>query len=241
MMHDNVNKRPVMMLNIARTALFMCLLMNTLWAAPVSHAAHFPKRAELHYIGPYNAPVTMTFVRSGNRYDVTTNIDIPLYPMRFSSAGTVTGNTLQPATYDDNRLGISYAHADFSGNLVRYGKTTEPAKTAAINGPVFDVLTLAWQLAMNNTQLPANVRITNGKKIYAVSGMHKTGSGKYTLGKSTISISHYRVQRDDDTIDYSFAPALSNLPVQIAYTSDGQSYAMKLKSGYLDGKAIGGQ
>lgn len=212
--------------------------MSALWAAPATYAAHFPKQAELHYIGPYNAPVTMTFARNGEHYHVVANIDIPLYSMRFSSTGTVSGNTLKPATYDDNRMGSRYAHADFSGNLVRYGKTSEPAKTATVDGPVFDLFTLAWQLAMNNAQLPANVRITNGKKIYAVSEMQYVNNEKMTLGNRTLTVNHYRVKRGDDTIDYAFAPSLANIPAQINYLDDGKNYTFRLVSVTLDGKTI---
>lgn len=225
------------MLNSAKITC-ACLSMCAALAAPLTYAANFPSRAELHYVGPYGVPAVMTFARSGNRYNVVANINVPLYQMRFSSSGGVSGNTLKPSVYNDTRHGKSYAQARFSGNTVRYGKSGNAVKTTTVNGPVFDLFTLAWQLAMNNAQLPANVRITNGKKIYTVGGMRKTGSSRYALGNGSISVNNYRIKRGDDTIDYAFAPSLSNIPAQITYISGGESYTLKLKSVKLDGKTF---
>lgn len=215
-----------------------CLAVCTALATPAAYAAHFPTRAELQYTGPSGVPATMTFSRNSSHYSIVTTIDIPFYSMRFSSTGNISGNNLIPKVYDDDRQGKNYAHADFDYNIIRYGKTGEAVQSATVNGPVFDLFTLAWQLAMNNARLPANAHITNGKKIYTVEGIRKTGRSRYALGNGVIPINHYRVQRGDNTIDYAFAPSLSDIPAQITYTDDGKSYTLKLKSARLDGKII---
>ena len=128
-------------------------------AAPAAAAeTAFPKNAELHYIGPYGVPAVMTFNQNGGRYNVNADINVPLYKMRFSSNGSISGNRLQPARYN-------------------------------ING-------------------------------------------------ASIAVNRFRVQRGDDTIEYSFAPDFANIPALIKYTDDGKTYELKLRSGKIDGTPL---
>lgn len=204
----------------------------------VVQAADLPANAELQYVGPYGVPATMTFARSGNSYRVLARINAPLYQMRFESVGSVSGNTLRPASYTDTRKGKLYAQAKFGSGQISYGRAGEQVQTAAAKGPTFDLFTLAWQLAANNGQLPAGLQITNGKKLYPVSGMRKVGSGQYRIGGGETRIERYRVQRGDDTIEYAFAPDLHNIPAQISYTDDGKTYTLKLKSVRINGQVL---
>lgn len=199
------------------------------------HAAELPKSAVLKYSGSYNIPATMTFKRSGNSYTVVSEIKVPLYNIRFESGGTVNGNTLQPAYYRDVRGGKLYAEAKFNGKNVTYGKVGEQ-KTEAVPGNILDLFSLAWQLSANNASLPPKLHITNGKKIYPVGKMTKTGSGNYNIGKNTTPIVSYRIQRGDDTVLYSFAPEIQNIPAQIHYRDNGKNYHLNLKSVTIDGQ-----
>ena len=190
-------------------------LCATALAAPAAAAeTAFPKNAELHYIGPYGVPAVMTFNQNGGRYNVNADINVPLYKMRFSSSGSISGNRLQPARYSDTRKGRAYA------------------------GATFDLFTLAWQLALNNGQLPANLHITNGKRVYPVRGMTRLPSARYNINGASIAVNRFRVQRGDDTIEYSFAPDFANIPALIKYTDDGKTYELKLRSGKIDGTPL---
>lgn len=205
--------------------------------ALTAQAAELPTHATLQYSGSYGIPATMTFTRSGNHYKIVSQINVPLYKIRFESAGYIVGNQLQPAYYRDIRNGKIYAEARFSGKQIRYGKAGEQ-KTEQISGTALDLFALSWQLAANDGKLPAGLKITNGKNLYPVGGLHKTGSGEYRFGGGKTTINHYRVRRGGDTVNYSFAPDLGNIPAQITYTDDGKSYNLKLKSLIINGKTV---
>ena len=226
------------MTTLSLVSRFAPLPLALLLAAPLAQAADFPASAELQYVGPNGVPATMTFNRSGSNYKVVASINVPMYQMRFESSGSINGNTLQPAVYTDTRKGKPYAQARFSGNSVRYGKAGETAQTAAVKGPTFDLFTLAWQLAMNEGKLPTGLQITNGKRLYPVSGIRSLGAAKYRVSGGDTTINRYRVQRGGDTIDYAFAPEFHNIPAQITYVDDGKTYTLKLKSIKINGKAV---
>lgn len=200
-------------------------------------AAELPQSAVLKYSGSYGIPATMTFTRKGDSYTIVSNIKVPMYSIRFESGGTISGNTLKPSYYRDVRGSKTYAEARFSGNRVTYGKTGEQ-KTETVSGPAMDLFTLAWQLAANDARLPAGLKITNGKKLYSVGGMSKTGSEQFSFAGGKTQVDKYRVNRGDSTVNYSFATAVNNIPAQITYTDDGKTYNLKLTSATINGKAV---
>ncbi|OAM31270.1 MULTISPECIES: DUF3108 domain-containing protein [Eikenella] len=208
-------------------------------ATPAVADTPFPQNAELHYVGPYGVPAVMNFSQNGGRYSVSADINVPLYKMRFSSNGSITGKRLQPARYSDTRKGRPYAGATFNygAQTITYGKTGQ-TETQPISGPTFDLFTLAWQLALNNGQLPANLHITNGKRVYPVRGMTRLPPARYNINGASIPVNRFRVQRGDDTIEYAFAPDFANIPARIKYTDDGKTYELKLRSGKIDGQPI---
>ncbi|OSI15857.1 DUF3108 domain-containing protein [Neisseria dumasiana] len=217
---------------------FSLPLLALALAAPLSvSAAELPQSAELKYSGSYGIPATMTFNRNGNSYKIVSHIKVPLYNIRFESGGTISGNRLIPSYYKDVRGGKTYAEAKFGGGKVTYGKAGEQ-KTEAASGTTMDLFTLAWQLAANDASLPSGLRITNGKKIYRVGGLNKTGSGQYKISGGNTEVNKYRIQRGDSTVNYAFAPAFNNIPAQITYTDDGKTYDLKLTSIKINGQAV---
>lgn len=208
-----------------------------LLAAVPAYAAELPQSAELKYSGSYGIPATMTFNRNGNSYKIISHIKVPLYSIRFESGGTISGNRLIPSYYKDVRGGKTYAEAKFGGGKITYGKAGEQ-KTEAASGTTMDLFTLAWQLAANDAALPAGLKITNGKKIYPVGGLNKTGSGRYTIGGGTTEVNKYRIRRGDSTVHYAFAPAFNNIPAQISYTDDGKTYDLKLTGVKINGQTV---
>lgn len=221
--------------SVARLAAVPAALL--LAALPV-RANAFPDSAELHYVGPYSVPATMTFKRSGGSYTVVARINAPLYQMRFQSSGRVQGKHLLPLSYSDTRKGKTYAQASFNGQTVSYGRAGQPPQSATVKGPTFDLFTLAWELAMNDGRLPAGLHITNGKKLYPVSGIRQVGSGLYRVSGGDTPVNRYRVQRGNDSVEYAFAPELHNIPAQITYVDDGKTHTLKLKSIKINGKAV---
>lgn len=201
-------------------------------------AAELPKSATLHYSGNFNIPATMNFTRSGNSYKIVSTIKVPLYQIRFESGGTISGNTLKPSYYKEIRNSKVYTEAKFSGNQVTYGKT-DNKQTKTVSGVTMDLFTLAWQLAANDAVLPSGLNVTNGKKIYAISKMSSAGTANYKFGGGSTPVKKYVIHRGDNTINYSFATALNNIPAQIVYKEDdGKSYNLRLTKLTVDGQTV---
>lgn len=201
-------------------------------------ASELPHSAVLKYSGSYGIPAVMTFTRNGNSYKIVSSIKVPLYKIRFESAGTISDGILYPSYYKDIRGGKLYAEAKFNGHSVTYGRIKEGEETETVSGPTMDLFTLAWQLAAGDGKLPAGTRITNGKKLYRINSINKTGSSKYKFGKGYIDIDKYRVRRGDSTVGYAFATAFDNIPAQISYTDDGKTYNLRLMGATIDGKPV---
>ena len=201
-------------------------------------ASELPHSAVLKYSGSYGIPAVMTFTRNGNSYKIVSSIKVPLYKIRFESAGTISDGILYPSYYKDIRGGKLYAEAKFNGHSVTYGRIKEGEETETVSGPTMDLFTLAWQLAAGDGKLPAGTRITNGKKLYRINSINKTGSSKYKFGKGYIDIDKYRVRRGDSTVGYAFATAFDNIPAQISYTDDGKTYNLGLMGATIDGKPV---
>lgn len=220
-----------------KTAILTALLTAVL-AAPGLMAAELPKSATLQYSGNLKIPATMNFTRTDNSYKIVSTIKVPLYRIRFESGGTVSGNTLQPKYYREIRDGKLYTDVKFNGNKVTYGKVGEQ-KTKTVSGATMDLFTLAWQLAANDAVLPANLSVTNGKKIYPVNNMTNAGTSDYKFAGGSTPVSKYVIHRGDDTINYSFATELNNIPAQIVYREDdGKSYNLRLTRLTIDGKTV---
>lgn len=222
-----------------KKTLFSAIVLTTATAltAPAS-AAELPKSATLQYSGNFKIPATMTFTRNGDNYKIVSTVKVPLFRIRFESGGSISGNTLKPAYYKEIRDGKLYADAKFSGSSVTYGKSGDK-KTETVSGTTMDLFTLAWQLAANDGSLPKNLHVTNGKKIYPVSNMSKAGTSSYKFSGGSTPVDKYVIHRGDDTINYSFATKLDNIPAQIVYQDDdGKAYNLRLTKLTVNGKAV---
>ncbi|MDO4877848.1 MAG: DUF3108 domain-containing protein [Neisseria sp.] len=215
---------------------FVISVLMAVAAAPAL-CAELPLSAELQYSGPYGIPATMTFTRQGNSYKIVSVIKVPMYNFRFESGGTVSGNVLNMSYYKDIRKGKIYASADLRNGQISYGREGG-RQTENAAGQVLDLFSLAWQLAATDGRLPSGLRITNGKRIYKVGGLAKAGAAKYRFGGGETEINRYRVQRGDDTVYYSFAPAWGNIPAEIVYADDGKRYDLQLTGLKINGQTV---
>ncbi|PIT08342.1 hypothetical protein BHC46_01635 [Snodgrassella alvi] len=204
----------------------------------VVRAADLPQQAQLQFVDSYGLPVSMDFVQKGNQYRINTQINVIFYQMQFVSAGTVNGSGLNPLSYVDSRFGKPYAQARFTVQGVDYGKISEASKHMVVNGPVYDMFTLGWQLGFNHGKLPANIYLTNGKKVYPLDTVRSLGNTQLVINGQQIDISQYSISRGDDVVEYAFAPQFGNVPVRISYMDNGKAYTLQLKGGQIDGKAI---
>lgn len=222
----------------------MLKIKHTLFAVSLfalmanAQAAEIPQSATLKYSGSLGIPATMTFKRQGDNYTVSANINVPLYKISFQSGGKIVGNQLQPTYYRDVRNGKVYASAKFSGNRATYGRADEPLKNEAVSGRVMDLFTLSWQLAFSDGKLPANLKITNGKKMYSVGGLNPAGSQSVKVAGGTTQVNQFNVRRGDDWVYYAFAPRLNNVPAVIKYNDGDKNYHLTLRSVEINGKTV---
>lgn len=223
------------MLKAWLSALLMCLMM---FLAITAFATDLPLQAKLEYVDNHGIPVNMDFSRQDNQYRIEVHLNLILYHLNFVSNGTVANNTLTPLSYTDSRQGKPYAYATFTNQTVQFGKNGDEPKQVTVNGPVFDLFALGWQLGVNNGHLAKNTYLTNGKKIYPLNNISFIGTEQLSVNSEMISISHYRLNRGDDVVEYAFAPSLRGIPVRISYMDNGKIYTLQLKSGLIDGKAI---
>ena len=144
---------------------------------------------------------------------------------------------LNQSYYRDVRNGKVYASAQFSGSKATYGKAGE-TKTENVRGRVMDLFTLAWQLVFTDGQLPPNLMITNGKRLYPVRGISPAGTSQITFNGRKIDVNQFNVRRGDDTAQYGFAPALNGVPAIIRYNDGDKNYALTLKSVSINGQTV---
>ena len=87
-------------------------------------------------------------------------------------------------------------------------------------------------------KLPAGIRITNGKRLYNIGGLAKTGSAQYAFAGGKTTVENYTVKRGDDTVNYAFAPAFGNIPAKISYIDNGTTYNLKLTGLKINGQTV---
>lgn len=205
------------------------ILMGILSISVGANAADLPESATLKYSSNYGIPAIMTFKRLGNDYVVAANIHVPLYKIRFESGGKIENGVLKPSYYRDVRNGKVYASAVILDNHITLGKTGD-TYSEKVSGNVMDLFTLSWQLAMSEGKLPANLRITNGKKMYRVGSLKSLQASSLIIDGHKIDVNRVSVKHEDSTIEYGFATNLGNIPAMIAYVDMGKKYNLVLKN-----------
>lgn len=212
----------------------LCMLMPS-WA----WSSNYPKQIELHYVGSWGVPAEMMFKQDGNRYQIQTNINVPFYQIQFLASGSMINNQLLTENYQQMNAGKLLYSAHITPQFIHYGQEGESKKEHAISGRVLDLFSLAFELAMNNIQLPEQVQITNGNVIYPVTDMKDLGTSLYRLmGRDTV-IHTYQLQRGESSVIYGFAPEYHNIPVKITYTDNrGRTHRLRAKSVRFNGHVV---
>lgn len=224
------------MLRLGFSTLFAGLILLLL--PMVASAAILPQRAKLQYVDNHGIPVSMDFNQQNNQYRIDVNLNLILYHLNFVSTGTINKNTLTPLSYVDTRQGKPYVHANFSKHVVEFGRNGTVTKQIDVDGPVYDMFSLGWQLGINNGQLAKNIYLTNGKKLYTLNSINYIGKEQVSVNNELITIIQYHLNRGNDVMEYAFAPSLGGIPVRISYMDNGKLYSLHFKSGQIDGKVI---
>ena len=108
----------------------------------------------------------------------------------------------------------------------------------SVNGSVYDMFALGWQLGFNHGKLPANTYLTNGKKVYQLNAVQSRGMAQMMVNGRQIDIRQFSISRGDNLVEYAFAPQLGNIPVRISYMDNGKVYTLQLKGGQINGKVF---
>lgn len=216
----------------------LLLVWVNLLLIPIAQAEDLPQQAQLQFVDSYGLPVSMDFVQKDGHYQINTQIDLIFYKMQFVSSGTIKDTILKPLSYTDSRSGKPYAQARFSGEGVDYGKVSEAVKHMLVNGSVYDMFALGWQLGFSHGKLPANTYLTNGKKVYQFNAVQSRGMAQMMVNGRQIDIRQFSISRGDNLVEYAFAPQLGNIPVRISYMDNGKVYTLQLKGGQINGKVF---
>lgn len=213
------------------------LIAVSLLAVSSAHAEDRLESATLQYRSSMGIPATMSFKRTNDSYTIVADIHVPKYKIRFESGGSIVGGFFKPQYYNDIRNGKLYASAKMAHGQVLLGKEGDKHVERA-TGSVMDLFTVAWQIAYSEGKLPADLHITNGKKMYRVSSLKPMGVKSITVNGVKTDVVQYSLKREDSTVQYGFAPDLGNIPAIIGYNDDGKRYNLTLKSAVINGVSV---
>ncbi|NBI41332.1 hypothetical protein GVX86_07650 [[Haemophilus] felis] len=183
----------------------------------------------IKYSSNYLMPAYVHFQAEGKRYKVAASINVPFYKIQFSSQGEQTTNYFKMEDYLDTRNGKPYALSKIRHQQVEYGKVQNGLSKQDVNIPIFDLFSLAFQLAYYD-KLPLNFMITNGKKLYKMENVvvNKSTRKLPNSGQEQMEIS-YRFKTEDNKEIVVKKIAGEGFPRYISYSRDGDDYELTFK------------
>ncbi|MDG6881190.1 Uncharacterised protein [Phocoenobacter uteri] len=194
----------------------------------VLNSVAFAEEFKIKYSSNYVMPAYVHFKNDEKSYSVKARINVPFYKIIFSSEGTKEKDRFNMMKYQDLRNGKLYSISEIKSDKVTYGRVKKGKKleTVALNSPIFDLFTMAYQLSYFDS-LPSSFQITNGKKIYAMNNI--------SVNKAVNTIQ--KDNKDYQEITYTFRTgdkditvkkyANEKFPRYISYNKDGDNYELE--------------
>ena len=75
---------------------FWWLLFSLLITSGVASASPFPRNVTVEFSGPLKSSITLKFIQTGNRYQITSYIHTAIYRTRYESRGLLSNS---PVSY----------------------------------------------------------------------------------------------------------------------------------------------
>ncbi|WP_066567372.1 hypothetical protein [Snodgrassella sp. CFCC 13594] len=213
-------------------------LVSTSVAATPVNEGDWPHQITVVYDTSLHIPATLSFQRQQSHYQVSAKMDAWLWSWHFVSSGVLIQHTLQLRDYQDIRQGKQYARAQWQPGMLNYGRTAQPTQNMPVDGPVYDVFSLAWQLAWQPQAMPTKAYLTNGKKVYALPNITDAGERFMQVGNQRERVREYRIDNKGSLISYIIRTTPPRVPVRIRYEDDGRIYSLELQSYLWDGHKI---
>ena len=220
------------------------LLAFSLFAATAQAAA--PQQMSLVYDlyrnGHKLGQVTDTFIRSGDRYTLTSETRAfgplkALWPgsIRLESAGEVTRQGLRPVQFQHARSDaphkLATARLDWKQRSIAYQYKDESWQVNGLQDGAQDQLSQVYQF-MFAPGLPADysLQVVSGRDLNDYRYARTEGGAIETPLGSLVTQQYLRItqQADEKSVTVWVAPARNNLPVQIRVSEDGVTLEQRL-------------
>ncbi len=220
------------------------LLAFSLFAATAQAAA--PQQMSLVYDlyrnGHKLGQVTDTFIRSGDRYTLTseTRASGPLKALwpgsiRLESTGEVTRQGLRPVQFQHARSDaphkLATARLDWKQRSIAYQYKDESWQVNGLQDGAQDQLSQVYQF-MFAPGLPADysLQVVSGRDLNDYRYARTEGGAIETPLGSLVTQQYQRItqQADEKSVTVWVAPARNNLPVQIRVSEDGVTLEQRL-------------
>ncbi len=210
---------------------------------PQNAITRFPDQATLYYHAYYGAAMVgggqIIWQRSGASYRIEARIKGLFGPaLRYLSEGRVSQKGLRPDSYQAFRNDTLREHARFDYDAQRLDYGDKEAKSTQLEKGAQDVLSLAFQLALNGADLgDMPTQITTGKKVYSYP-LKAAGETDYDTDEGRMRVALVRASKDGDVNEYWLAPDFANLPVRILRADRDKSLELRAYQIDIDGSAI---
>jgi hypothetical protein len=204
---------------------------------------------DLYRNGHKLGQVTDTFVRSGNRYTLTseTRASGPLkilWPgnIRLESTGVVTPQGLRPNQFQHARSDaphkLATARLDWKQRSIAWQYQGEAWRVNGLQNGAQDQLSQLYQF-MFAPRLPADysLQVVSGRDLNEYRYARSEGGALQTPLGSLATQQYQRITQKPDEKDITVwvAPARDNLPVQIRVSEDGVTLEQRLVSASIKG------
>lgn len=210
---------------------------------PQNAITRFPDQATLYYHAYYGAAMVgggqIVWQRTGANYRIEARIKGLFGPaLRYLSEGRVSKKGLRPDSYQAFRNDTLREHARFDYDAQRLDYGDKEAKSTQLEKGAQDVLSLAFQLALNGADLgDMPTQITTGKKVYSYP-LKAAGETDYDTDEGRMRVALVRASKDGDVNEYWLAPDFANLPVRILRADRDKSLELRAYQIDIDGSAI---
>ncbi len=226
---------------------FWWLLFSLLITSGVASASPFPRNVTVEFSGPLKSSITLKFIQTGNRYQITSYIHTAIYRTRYESRGLLSNSLIWSQRFSEYRGNHLSSYTTFNptqGQII-YGKIKK-RKIISLNGQSLDIAALPWQIAINPSWHLKKVQITNGRSVYLLNGkgrfiqsfaQPKNIKSKQGYIKAFLydlsSLRNYK-----NPIQFAYAPAYSNIPIYMKYTLAGHDFEFIVSKIWINGKKV---
>lgn len=235
--------------NTHKLILILILSINSTNA--MQNYNNFPKSIQILYTSSFGIKVTMNFKLTGNNYYINTNLNIPLYQIKYISNGSITDNgTLKFINFQDIRNNKNYSMAKIYNqtNQIHYGKINSPI-IENIQYHIYDPFSFAWQFTFNQNVFTNNIKITNGKRLYDMQTLSAGEIKNFTIDHNIIynkqnnplrliNVQLKNIKNSNNNFNFSLAKDFYLIPIITSFNIKNKTYNLNINKIIIDDKIV---